>query len=236
MSFYGRPEFPEDVFHFGELTLFLILDRQERIRHWSYEVHGGPVAALEQIGTAITGQKLHAAWKYCAQFPPAQAVYWQLGRLLGYWPPELERGHLICRCFGVDREQLLEQLKKNPESDLGQLRSLTRASIGCGSCRPEVEQIVQEHRDYHALVVKGQGRPLGKSPVEFLQDLHNYFEKWRHRHPEHLSKLRFMGIRHYQVILAGFSGEERALQDFVTESRRELKVNWQVQRFDGPHA
>ncbi len=235
MSFYGRPELADDVFHFGELTLYLGLDRQERVRHWSYETPSGPAPLWEQVGALIHGKKLHDAWHACIEAGAhAQAAYWQLGRMLGYWPVRELASPLVCRCFGVSRAMLESELEKKPESDLSQLRAQTRASVGCGTCRPQVEKLIQNYRDQHALVINGWSMPGGHTPLQLLIRLQAYFKHWQAQRPGQLSQVKFLGVRHYDVFVTGHETEATAWDEFVVQSRRELGLNWRVQDFGSP--
>jgi ferredoxin-nitrate reductase len=54
-------------------------------------------------------------------------------------------GKLVCSCHNVGRENLLGKIAEGC-TDLAQLCSATGAGTGCGSCRPEVQRILNEYR------------------------------------------------------------------------------------------
>jgi ferredoxin-nitrate reductase len=55
-------------------------------------------------------------------------------------------GKLVCSCNNVGSEILVMKIEEGC-TDFKQLCSMTGAGTGCGSCRPEVQRILNECRD-----------------------------------------------------------------------------------------
>ena len=55
-----------------------------------------------------------------------------------------EDDRTICYCYQVSKNRLVELIKSNNVKAISEIRRLTGASTGCGSCRFEVEEILEE--------------------------------------------------------------------------------------------
>lgn len=55
-----------------------------------------------------------------------------------------EDDRIICYCYQVSKNKIIELIKSNNLKALSDIRKLTGASSGCGSCRFEVEEILEE--------------------------------------------------------------------------------------------
>jgi bacterioferritin-associated ferredoxin len=230
IGFYGRLELPSDTFIFDDTTFYLSLDRKERIEQWAYETHDGrPCAELEALGTHLIGVTLQDAWVMSARFVGVgHAIYWQLGRLLGLWHADQPRvSHLICRCFGVDQAKIFEHLKNAPDDDSKDLTKATRAGAGCGSCKIEIEQLLQSYRDGHGLKIKGVARPMGLNPLEFLISLEKSRLAWQELKQESC-RLRFLGVCGYNVFADWQQEDESQVQAFRLEHQKKTGVNWNL--------
>jgi ferredoxin-nitrate reductase len=58
---------------------------------------------------------------------------------------EAVAGKLVCSCHNVGSENLRTKIEEGC-TDFKQLCSVTGAGTGCGSCRPEVQRILNEYR------------------------------------------------------------------------------------------
>jgi ferredoxin-nitrate reductase len=57
--------------------------------------------------------------------------------------PEPVIGKLVCSCNNVGEGNLIARIKEGC-NDLVQLCQLSGAGMGCGSCRPEIKEILEE--------------------------------------------------------------------------------------------
>ena len=49
---------------------------------------------------------------------------------------------LICTCFGVSEETIVETIAKNSLDEVSEVTRLCRAGSGCGSCRMLIEELI----------------------------------------------------------------------------------------------
>jgi assimilatory nitrate reductase catalytic subunit len=52
-------------------------------------------------------------------------------------------GPLVCACNSVGRNQITAAISLNPDATLNSICEFTKAGTGCGSCRPEVQRLLQ---------------------------------------------------------------------------------------------
>jgi assimilatory nitrate reductase catalytic subunit len=64
-------------------------------------------------------------------------------------------GPVVCSCFGIGRDTLLRAVREQGAADTGAIGRLLQAGTSCGSCLPEIEQIISDHR-----VGNGEGEVL----------------------------------------------------------------------------
>ena len=62
----------------------------------------------------------------------------------GEKPPEVEEGRLVCECFGVTDEKIKRDIIKNNLHTVNDVTNFTKAGGGCGSCVPDIENILKE--------------------------------------------------------------------------------------------
>ena len=51
---------------------------------------------------------------------------------------------LVCRCLGVSSRRILQIVRSGRLGSLGQIQAATRAGSGCGTCHPEIEEILAD--------------------------------------------------------------------------------------------
>lgn len=228
MEFFGRPDLPQDIFRYNNLELFVNYDRRERIVEWRYESEQGPIFELERAGRIVTGMTLQEAWLASSNFDGiAHALYYQFGRLLGYFGPrnEVHSNTIICRCFGISEQQLLDEIIANSEVDALKLRKATRAGAGCGSCLVDMQTLIQSYCDEKAIASSYGKRPLGLNPLEFLVKLAAAWQTWQKQFRKR-SDAQFIGIDGYKVFVKCHKGDQEVLEEFAREARAQLRANF----------
>jgi assimilatory nitrate reductase catalytic subunit len=55
-----------------------------------------------------------------------------------------ERGRTVCACFNVGLTAILKAIREDAASDAKQLGQLLRAGTNCGSCVPELKEIIRQ--------------------------------------------------------------------------------------------
>lgn len=62
----------------------------------------------------------------------------------GEKPPEAEEGEIVCQCFGVTDEKIKRVIRDNNLRTVDDVTNYTKAGGGCGSCVPDIENILNE--------------------------------------------------------------------------------------------
>ena len=52
---------------------------------------------------------------------------------------------LICTCFGVTEDTIIETIEKNDITDVEDVTAICRAGSGCGSCRMLIAELIDSH-------------------------------------------------------------------------------------------
>jgi assimilatory nitrate reductase catalytic subunit len=60
-------------------------------------------------------------------------------------PPagQKEQGKTVCACFGVGEKTILETIASNNITNVEQIGSVLQAGTNCGSCIPELKELLQ---------------------------------------------------------------------------------------------
>jgi NAD(P)H-nitrite reductase large subunit len=94
------------------------------------------------IGDGAIVPSLHRLFSESAALPDNRAeLLFRAMAAAPSAPPQIPDEALVCNCNGVTKAQIIEAVLAGARS-LGAVCDATRASTGCGSCRPEVEAIV----------------------------------------------------------------------------------------------
>lgn len=62
----------------------------------------------------------------------------------GEKPPKAEEGEIVCQCFGVTDRKLKRVIRENNLHTVDDVTNFTKAGGGCGSCVPDIENILKE--------------------------------------------------------------------------------------------
>ena len=92
---------------------------------------------------------------FVSQEPVQASRQWlqlQLGRpvnallVLAGRPPvgAADFGPIVCACNNIGRFQITSSISQMPNANLNAICEATRAGTGCGSCRPEIQKIMNE--------------------------------------------------------------------------------------------
>jgi assimilatory nitrate reductase catalytic subunit len=87
-----------------------------------------------------------------ASFDPAVTPHRRAGLLAGLQPgaPSQAGGRTVCACFAVGLKTLQEAIRERRLEDVEAIGASLKAGTNCGSCIPELRQIL---RDSQALVM-----------------------------------------------------------------------------------
>ncbi len=220
MVFFGTPTLPKDTFEFNQLKFFLTYDKNEKITEWNYSDPNGVRQDLEFVGEQVLGMTLEQAWMKSASFKgDAHAVYWQLGRLLGFWIQDFHNSlyeELVCRCFNVPKALVLKNLIEENHFDLLSIGKATKAGLGCGSCHKNIAQTIQDYCDLNAVVIDNKSKPKGINPIVFVLELDNKIARWKaEKYPKF--KIEIKGIKDY-TLYAQWEQQDDAIVEELKQS------------------
>ncbi|MBC7901738.1 MAG: iron-sulfur cluster assembly scaffold protein [Saprospiraceae bacterium] len=57
---------------------------------------------------------------------------------------------LICTCFGVSEEKIIEIIDSNNVKEVGEVSDICNAGRGCGSCQVMIRELIDSHRPEEA--------------------------------------------------------------------------------------
>lgn len=58
--------------------------------------------------------------------------------------PEVDKGEIVCQCFGVTDEKIKRVIRENNLHTVSDITNFTKAGGGCRSCIPDIEKILKE--------------------------------------------------------------------------------------------
>lgn len=118
-----------------ELIASFVVSRHPR------EIHsGGPADLIDHLNAelgAFPSGREHCAILAVKALQKALAGYRE--RLIGEYPGERA---LVCTCFGVDEETIESSIIANRLVCVDDVAARCRAGGGCGSCRPVIQDII----------------------------------------------------------------------------------------------
>ncbi len=236
MSLFGHPTLPKDQFEFNQTQFFISFDKKEKITEWNYHGPDGQIDALEKAGGLIIGMSLNDAFSLSADFQGlAHGIFWQLGRLLGYWQQSHTyqfQNDLVCRCFGITRSEILKSVIQDSKTSLTEIGTATKAGLGCGQCHQDIAKTVQAYCDRQSFIVANKTKPLGLNPISLLRKLESFVEKWNKDQTEQL-QLQLLGMKDYTVYAKWNESQDHLLEVLkeVILKEFELNLTWQQSSF-----
>lgn len=111
---------------------------------------------------------------------------------------------LVCRCFGVYRQELQALILKDPSLSAQQLSVETQAGMGCTSCLADVKEFLLQTREHFELTDKELGRrdkqglwvrPMGMTPAQAVLKLAPLLNEWRQEHQLQVEMVDLCGHR-----------------------------------------
>ena len=146
------------------LKLTLKIDRESgRISDARFQTFGcaSAIASSTALTELIKGKTLDEALKvtnndiaeYLGGLPREKMHCSVMGRealeaavanYRGEKPPKTEEGEIVCQCFGITDEKIRRQIQQNNLRTIDDVINFTKAGGGCGSCVPDIENILRE--------------------------------------------------------------------------------------------
>jgi NifU-like protein len=144
------------------LKLTLKLDEKEKIVDAKFLTFGcaSAIASSSALTEIIKGMTLSEAdkvtnqdiAKYLGELPEQKMHCSVMGRealeaairnfRTGSTEPVALKGRVVCTCFGVTEEEVERVIRENTLTEVEQVTNYCKAGGGCGSCRGEIQRII----------------------------------------------------------------------------------------------
>ena len=137
----------------------------------------------------------------------------------------LNEEDLVCRCFGVSESEVRRVLSDKKFTDLRAIIDETCAGGGCGSCTPQLKDLLSEDKDQHFSFYCDTGklpRIDGMTPVEIILKSHDLLSSWKDLEKESFEILELKG-RCLEIKLS--SDLEKSVEAYLKDNlSREIAV------------
>lgn len=148
------------------ITLFLDFNKKDILQGLYYvsENETSWMESLEVYAKELEGKSFEELQSNYQGFTPKELSFFDLPHFLLKEALEEYRGkapalhhikkeseeELICRCFGIYREEILDFLKENPDLKNSDITNATKAGAGCASCLDDFQELIAEARSRKA--------------------------------------------------------------------------------------
>ncbi len=144
------------------LKLMIKVDENDRIVDAKFQTFGcaSAIASSSALTEMIKGMTVDEAAKvtnqdianYLGGLPEQKMHCSVMGRealeaaienlRTGKSEPQTLEGRVVCKCFGVTENEIINTIKENDLLTVEQVTNYTKAGGGCGACKPEIEKIL----------------------------------------------------------------------------------------------
>jgi NifU-like protein len=86
---------------------------------------------------------------------------------------KVEEGEIICECFGVTDQKIKRVIRENNLHNVDDVINFTKAGGGCGSCVPDIENILAEIWADRAVkeIVRPSGKVTNLQKIAMIQEI-----------------------------------------------------------------
>lgn len=158
-----KPLFHSAMASHDGFSLYLDFDKRDRLKGLFYEGEGALLESFESLAKAAVGKNFEELQKLKLDLIPSKLFFnlplYLLKRSLDTYrgkPPALfelknePESELLCRCFGIYKNELLEKLDENPEFGKKELTNATKAGAGCTSCLVNFQEVFADFKSRQA--------------------------------------------------------------------------------------
>jgi bacterioferritin-associated ferredoxin len=158
-----KPLFHSAISSHDGFNLYLDFDKKDRLKGLFYQGEGALLESFESLAKAAEGKNFEELQSLKLDLTPSNRFFnlplYLLKRALdsyrGKAPALYElknepESELLCRCFGIYKEELLETLDKNPEFGRKELTNSTKAGAGCTTCLVSFQEVFAESKSRQA--------------------------------------------------------------------------------------
>lgn len=131
---------------------------------------------------------------------------------------------LLCRCFGIYKQELQSLILKDPSLSAQDLSAQTKAGLGCTTCAQDLQDFLFKTREYFELTEKPLGRrdkeglwvrPMGMTPAQAVLKLAPLLDEWCRENQVQAEMIDLCG---HQVKLRG---------ELSKQQLKELQRHWE---------
>ncbi len=95
---------------------------------------------VEKLG-GLPDQKMHCSVMGQEALEAAIADYYTRK---GGTAPTIQKGHIVCTCFGVTNEEIRKVVGENDLTTVEEVTNFCKAGGGCGGCKERIAELVEE--------------------------------------------------------------------------------------------
>jgi len=191
----GELEHPDGVGEVGSLAcgdalkLTFKLDKQKRIAEVKFKTFGcaSAIASSSALTEIVKGMTLEEAEKVTNQdiakflggLPEQKMHCSVMGRealeaaianyRTGGKTKKILEGKVICTCFGITEKEIERVVRENRLTTVEQVTNFTKAGGGCGSCKPEIANILTRIREEMEATAKKAEKPARMTVLQRIK-------------------------------------------------------------------
>lgn len=159
-----KPLFHSSMASHGSLNLYLDFNKKDLLQglYFTSESDSPWLTQLETMAKELEGKNF-LELQTLKEIPPVEGffdlphylLHEALSTYRGKAPALYElknqpENDLICRCFGIYKEELLEVLDTHPEYSRQELTNATKAGAGCTTCLSNFSEVLAEAKSRQA--------------------------------------------------------------------------------------
>ncbi|MHC5083938.1 MAG: Fe-S cluster assembly protein NifU [Planctomycetota bacterium] len=170
----GKIDDPDGVGEVGSLacgdalTLMFKLDDKERIKEAKFQTFGcaSAIASSSVLTEMIIGMTLEEAAgvtnkdiveklgglpdqkMHCSVMgqEALEAAIEDYHARKGTTPPKIQKGSIVCTCFGVTDDEIRKVVHENDLTTVEEVTNFCKAGGGCGACKEKIGELVEEEQ------------------------------------------------------------------------------------------
>ncbi len=198
----GEMENPDAVGEIGSLAcgdalkLMLKIDEDERIVDAKFQTFGcaSAIASASALTELIKGKSVSEAAnitnrdivEYLEGMPREKMHCSVMGRealeaaiadYRGEGARLEEEGKVVCTCFGVAQKEIERVVRENGLTTVEEVTNYTKAGGGCGSCRPEIQGIINHIRGQVAEIPEAASKKKKLTNVQRIKLIEQALER-----------------------------------------------------------
>lgn len=121
---------------------------------------------VDRLG-GLPDQKMHCSVMGQEALEAAIADYYNRK---GGLAPKVQKGNVVCTCFGVTDDEIRKVVHENDLTTVEQVTNFCKAGGGCGSCKERIGELVEQEQGQKAHVVR-KAKPAKPAKLTNIQKI-----------------------------------------------------------------